>query len=336
MNFNDVLERLIAGESLSEEDAGTVAGAIMDGEMTPVQTAAFLTAIAAKGETAAELTGTARAMRARSLKVEHDLPLVADIVGSGGDGAGTINISTLAALVVAAAGVPVAKHGNRAASGQCGSADLLEAGGMKLEVSPGRAAAGLKELGFTFMFAPAYHPAMKNVAPVRRELGIRTIFNLVGPLTNPAQATHLLVGVARPGHVETVGQVLQALGVRAGAVVHASSGIDEIGGEGPTSVYEFADGAVNRWTLDPQEFGVRATIAEIRGGPVEECRTAFEAILGGERSPRSDVVALNAALAFRLCGKTADIREGMELARSQLYEGRAASLFARAAAYSHE
>ncbi|HEX5273957.1 MAG TPA: anthranilate phosphoribosyltransferase [Candidatus Rubrimentiphilum sp.] len=335
MNFRELLHQLVAGEDLSEGDAAAIAGAIMDGKTTPAQTAAFLTALAAKGETAAELIGTARAMRERSVKVEHDLPLVADVVGSGGDGADTINISTLAALVVAAAGVPVAKHGNRAASGQCGSADILEAGGMKLDVTPERAAGSLKELGFTFMFAPAYHPAMKNVAPVRRELGIRTIFNMVGPLTNPAQATHLLAGVARADHVEIVGEVLQALGVRAAAVVNASSGIDEIGGEGPTSVYEFGDGTVKRWTLNPQEFGVRASAAEIRGGPVAECRTAFEAILAGERSPRSDVVALNAALAFRLCGKTADIRDGMELARAQLYEGHAASLFARAAAYSH-
>jgi anthranilate phosphoribosyltransferase len=213
---------------------------------------------------------------------------------------------------------------------------LLEAGGVKLEVSPDRAAASLKELGFAFMFAPAYHPAMRNVAPVRRELGIRTIFNLVGPLTNPARATHLLVGVAREEHVAVVGEVLQSLGVRAAAVVHASSGIDEIGGEGPTSVYEFGGGTVKRWTLNPEDFGVHATVAHMRGGAVADCRTAFEAILAGERSPRSDVVALNAALAFRLCGKTADIKDGMELARAQLYEGRAASLFARAAAYSHE
>jgi len=335
MNFTHILKQLVAGENLREEDAGTIAGAIMDGETTPAQTAALLTALAAKGETAAELTGTARAMRDRSVRVEHDLPLVADVVGSGGDGAGTINISTLAALVVAAGGVPVAKHGNRAASGQCGTADVLEAGGMELQMPPARAAASLRETGFTFLFAPAYHPAMKNVAPVRRELGIRTIFNLVGPLTNPARATHLLVGVSRPEHVELVGDVLKALGARAAAVVHASSGMDEIGGEGPTSVYEIGDGTVTRWTLDPQEFGVRASAADVGGGGVAECRTAFEAILAGERSPRSDVIALNAALAFRLCGKTADIKDGMELARTQLYEGHAAALFARAAAYSH-
>lgn len=328
------MRRLVAGENLSEEEAGEIAGAIMDGAVTPVQSAGLLTALAVKGETAAELTGAARAMRERSLIVKHDLPLVADVAGSGGDGADTINISTLSALVVASAGVPVAKHGNRAASSQCGSADLLEAAGMKLEISPLQAARSLHEAGFAFMFAPVYHPAMKNVAPVRRELGIRTIFNLLGPLTNPARATHVLVGVAHEDHLELVCDVLRALGVRAGAVVHAHSGIDEISGEGPTAVYEFGEGWSKRWTLNPDEFGVRATAGDIRGGPTEQCREAFEAILGGERSPRSDVVALNAAVTFRICGKTADINEGMELARTQLYEGRAASLFARAAEYS--
>jgi len=335
MNFTETLHRLIAREDLSEEEAGAIVGAIMDGKITPVQSAGVLTALAAKGETAAELTGAARAMRERSRTVKHNLPLVADVVGSGGDGSGTINISTLAALVVAAAGIPVAKHGNRAASSQCGSADLLEAAGMELELSPEQAAKSLNETGFTFMFAPVYHPAMKNVAPVRRELGIRTIFNILGPLTNPAHATHMLVGVARKEHLEITGSVLRVLGVVAGAVVHAHSGIDEIGGEGPTAVYEFGEGWSKLWTLNPQEFGVRASIDEIRGGAVEQCRQAFESILAGERSPRSDVVALNAALAFRVCGTTADIKDGMDLARAQLHDGRAASLFARAAKYSH-
>ena len=211
----------------------------------------------------------------------------------------------------------------------------LEAGGMTIEVSPERAAGSLRDVGFTFMFAPIYHPAMKNVAHIRRELGFRTIFNILGPLTNPARATHQLVGVAREEHLEIVGDVLRALGVRAGAVVHASSGIDEVGGEGPTAVYEFGDGFNKRWTLNPQDYGVRASLEEIRGGAVANCRDAFDRIVAGERSPRADVVALNAALAFRVCGKTADIREGMDLARTQLYEGRALALFERAKQYSH-
>jgi anthranilate phosphoribosyltransferase len=307
----------------------------MDGALDAEQAAAILRALAVKGETAPELIGAARAMRERSLSVEHHLPLVADVVGSGGDGAGTINISTLAALVVASGGVPVAKHGNRAASGQCGTADVLEAAGMQIDVRPERAAESLERIGFTFLFAQSYHPAMKNVAPVRRALGIRTIFNVLGPLTNPARATHQLVGVAREEHVELVGGVLQELGVIAGAVVHAASGIDEIGGEGPTAVYEFGGGSSKLWTLDPRDFGVSASAAEIGGGAVAGCLDAFEKILNGERSPRSDVVALNAAVAFRICGKTADIKEGMELARTQLDEGRAAALFRRAADFSH-
>jgi anthranilate phosphoribosyltransferase len=329
------LRQLIAGEDLSKDAAAGMIGAMMDGSVTDAQSAAFLTALAAKGETEQELTGAAGAMRDRSLRVEHGLPLVVDVVGSGGDGASTINISTLAALVVAAAGVPVAKHGNRAASGQCGSADLLEAGGVAIELSPERAAGSLRDVGFAFMFAPIYHPAMKNVAHIRRELGIRTVFNILGPLTNPARATHQLVGVAREEHLELVGDVLRALGVRAGAVVHASSGIDEVGGEGPTAVYEFGEGLSKRWTLNPADYGVRASLEEIRGGAVTSCREAFESILAGERSPRADVVALNAALAFRICGKTADIMEGMDLARTQLDEGRAAALFERAKQYSH-
>lgn len=307
----------------------------MDGTITAAQAAALLRALAIKGETVAELLGAARAMRERSLRVEHHLPLVADIVGSGGDGAGTINISTVTALVVAAAGVPVAKHGNRAATSKCGSADILEAAGMSIEGGPGVAARCLRETGFTFMFAPLYHPAMKTVGPVRRELGVRTIFNSLGPLTNPARATHQLVGVATDALVEPVAEVMRALGIRAGAVVHASSGIDEVGGEGPTSVYEFGDGWMKKWTLDPQEFGVHATLDDIGGGSVERCLDAFTCILSGEQSPRADVIALNAALAFVICGRTADIQEGMNLARTQLQGGHAAALFERVKQYSH-
>lgn len=325
----------MAGEDLSEDEAAALVGAIMDASITSAQSAALLTALAAKGESTAELMGAACAMRERGLRVEHGLPLVVDVVGTGGDGAETINVSTLAALVVAATGLPVAKHGNRAASGSCGSADVLEAGGMAIDVAPEQAGTSLREIGFAFLFAPRYHPAMKNVAPVRRELGIRTIFNLLGPLTNPARATHQVVGVARAEHVEPMAQVLQALGVQAGAVVHADSGIDEVSGEGPTSVFEFGDGRTKRWTLNPQEYGVNASLDAIRGGSVDRCRDALDCILSGERSPRADLVALNAALVFSICGRTADISEGMDLARTQLREGRAAAIFERAKLIAH-
>ncbi len=201
MEYAPLLRRLIAREDLSREEAAAMIGEIMDAAFTPVQAAALLAALASKGEAIAEVTGAAQAMRERALRVHHALPTVVDVVGTGGDGANTINISTLAALTVAAAGVPVAKHGNRAASSACGSADVLEAGGMRIDVGPDVASAMLEQANFAFMFAPRYHPAMKNVAPVRRELGVRTIFNVLGPLTNPAFATHQVVGVARADHI---------------------------------------------------------------------------------------------------------------------------------------
>jgi anthranilate phosphoribosyltransferase len=310
-------------------------GEIMDGSFTAVQAAGLLAALASKGEAIDEVVGAARAMRERSLHVEHNLRIVVDVVGTGGDNANTINISTMAALTVAAAGVPVAKHGNRAASSACGSADVLEAEGLAIDVEPERAQTMLREANFTFMFAPRYHPAMKNVAPVRRELGVRTVFNVLGPLTNPARATHQVVGVAREEQIQLVGDVLRGLGVRGGAVVHASSGIDEVGGEGPTTVYAFDEGESRRWTLNPEEYGIRAPLESIRGGSVQSCREAFERILSGEQSPRADVVALNAGVAFSVCGRTRDLKEGIELARTLLREGRAAAVFERAKQFSH-
>ena len=335
MEFAPLLRGLIAGQDLSPEDASATIGEIMDGAFSSVQAAALLAAFAAKGESAAEVSGAARAMRERGIHVEHNLELVADVVGTGGDHANTINISTMAALVLASAGVPVAKHGNRAASSACGSADVLEALGMRIDLPPERAAEMLAQTNFTFLFAPRYHPAMKAVGPVRRELGVRTIFNVLGPLTNPARATHQVVGVARPEQVSLVGDALRALGVRRGAVVHAGSGIDEVGGEGPTSVYGFDEDGVSRWSIDPAEFGVQAPLEQIRGGSVGACVRAFEQIVGGERSPRADVVALNAGLALLICNRVRTMKEGFELARALMHEGRAAVVFERAQRFSH-
>lgn len=335
MQYAPLLRRLIAGEHLNESDAASMIGEIMDGAFTAVQSAGLLTALAMRGEDLTEVIGAARAMRDRSLHVEHGLPMVVDVVGTGGDGANTINISTMTALTVAAAGVPVAKHGNRAASSACGSADVLEASGMAIDVEPDLAAKMLRETGFTFMFAPRYHPAMKNVAPVRRELGVRTVFNVLGPLTNPARATHQVVGVAREEQIELMGDVLRGLGVRSGAVVHAASGIDEVGGEGPTTVYTFDEGESRRWTIDPERYGVRTPLDAIRGGTVEACKDAFERILSGEQSPRADVVALNAGLVLTVCKRARDLKEGLEQARTLLREGRAAVVFERAKRFSH-
>ena len=327
MEYAPLLRRLLAGEDLDEATSAELIGEVFDGALTPVRAAGLLVALAAKGETVAEVVGAARAMRERSLHVEHTLPMVADIVGTGGDGANTINISTLAALVVAAADVPVAKHGNRAASSACGSADVLEACGLPMDVSPDKAAQMLERAGFTFMFAPAYHPAMRNAAPIRRELGVRTIFNILGPLTNPARATHQIVGVARPELLELVGDTLRTLGVAAGAVVHGAGGIDEVAGSGLTEVYSFDARGTRRWTIDPGEFGVDAPVQTIVGGSIDACTQAFWAILGGERSARADVVALNAGLALTVCGKASNLGQGFEQARALLLDGAAHRTF---------
>jgi anthranilate phosphoribosyltransferase len=328
--FAALLRRVVAREDLSEGEAAAFIGEIMDGSYTPVQAGALLTALASKGETPAEITGAASAMRDRSLRVDHGLPIVVDVVGTGGDHANTINISTMAALVVAAAGTPVAKHGNRAASSACGSADLLEAAGFPIEIAPERAAAMLRECGFTFMFAPRYHPAMRNAAPVRRELGVRTIFNLLGPLTNPARATHAVVGVAHESLVANIGRALRALGVRRGAVVHGRSGVDEVVGDAPTLIYSFDESGDRLWELDPSEVGIAVPLATPIGGSVAACTNAFAEILGGARGSASDVVALNAAVVFLVIGAHARLRDAFEHARSILHGGGAWRTFERA------
>lgn len=330
MEFAPLLRRLIAGEHLSQAESGELIGAIMDGSYSTAQGAGLLVALAMKGEHIDEIVGAARAMRERAVHVEHDLETVVDVVGTGGDGANTINVSTMAALTVAAAGIPVAKHGNRAASSACGSADVLEATGLALDVSPERAAAMLRGSGFTFMFAPRYHPAMKNVAPIRRELGVRTVFNVLGPLTNPASASVQVVGVARAHLVETMGDVLRSLGVRRGAIVHGENGIDEVAGDAPTFVYSFDENETRTWTIDPSELGVRTPLEAIVGGTVEACRDAFLAILGGERSPRSDVVALNAALVLHVAGTEPTLTSAFDRAREILASGAPLKTYDRA------
>jgi anthranilate phosphoribosyltransferase len=293
----------------------------MDGAYTPVQAAGLLVALAAKGESVDEITGAARAMRDRALRVDHGLPMVADVVGTGGDAANTVNISTMAALVVAAAGIPVAKHGNRAASSACGSADVLEAAGFPLEVSPESAAIALRESGFTFLYAPRYHPAMRNVGPVRRELRVRTIFNVLGPLTNPAGATRQVVGVAHPTLVETLGEVLRALGVDRGAVLHAGNGLDEVAGDVPTHIYSFDSEGGRSWMLEPSAYGIDVPTASLVGGSVEACREVFVRTLGGESTPASKVVALNAAVVLYAIGAEARLDEALERTQSVMRSG---------------
>lgn len=322
-DYPQLLKSVLAGQHLSAEDAARMIGGIMDETISPVRTAALFAALAAKGESADEIVGAARAMRERCVRVDHGLPLVLDIVGTGGDGASTINLSTAAALVVAGCGVPVAKHGNRAASSKCGSADVLEALGVEIERDPETSARLLREARIAFLFARRHHPATRAVGPVRSELGVRTIFNVLGPLTNPAGANRQLVGVAEERHLVLLAEALRDLGGEAAAVVHSASGLDEIAGEGPTYVVQFDASGMRRWTLHPGEYGVHAPLESIRGGDAAFNAAALTAILAGERSPRADLVALNAALALVVAGAATDIPEGMERARTAIAEGAA-------------
>lgn len=322
-DFPLMLRSLLAGADLSANEAGRAIGAIMDESLSPVRAAALLAALAAKGETVDEVVGAARAMRERSVRLVHDLPLVVDVCGTGGDGANTINISTAVAFVVAGAGVPVAKHGNRAASSTCGSADVLEMLGVALDRDPARSATTLVNDRIAFLFAQRYHPAMRAVGPIRRELGVRTVFNILGPLTNPAGATAQVVGVANSAHVMLVAQALQKLGTTAAAVVHASNGLDEIAGDAPTRVVQFDSGGMREWTLDPARYGVSAPLASIRGGNARFNADALLAIVEGEASPRADLVALNAALALVVAGTAADLDDGLQQARKSIAAGAA-------------
>jgi anthranilate phosphoribosyltransferase len=322
-DYPSLLRSVLGGGDLSEGDTARAIGAILDETLSPVRSAALLAALAAKGETVDEIVGAATAMRERSIRVGHDLPLVIDVCGTGGDGAHTFNISTAAALVVAGAGVPVAKHGNRAASSACGSADVLEALGVSLQRSAAESARLLGSAKITFLFAQFHHPAMRAVGPIRRELGVRTIFNLLGPLTNPAGATRQVVGVAAARHVELLAAALQGLGTVAGAVVHAQSGLDEIAGDGPTLIVQFDRSGLRRWTLDPRDYGISASPAELHGGDAAANARTLMAILEGERSPRADVVCLNAALALVVAGEAVDIKDGLIRARASIERGAA-------------
>lgn len=330
MEYPPLLRRLIAKENLASQESAQMFGAIMDGAFTPVQSAGLVVALASKGEHMDEIIGAARAMRDRSLHVEHDFKLCVDVVGTGGDGANTINISTMAALVVAASGVPVAKHGNRAASSICGSADVLEAAGFVVDLAPMLAKHMLEETNFTFMFAPSYHPAMRNVAPVRRELGVRSVFNILGPLTNPARTNAQVVGVTSEALLGVVANVLQAVGVERGAVVCGAHGIDEVVGDAPSAVLSFDETGSRRWDLDPREYDLNVPIRAISGGSIEACRDAFLAILKGELSPRADVVALNAALVLFTIGRLPTLGEALQRTREILLTGAAFETFERA------
>jgi anthranilate phosphoribosyltransferase len=319
------LARLLDGHDLTRDDAREAMNTIMTGEATPAQIGGFLVALRLKGETADEIAGCAEAMRAHVLPVKPERKDLVDTAGTGGDGGRTFNISTAAALVAAAAGAGVAKHGNRAVSSASGSADVLEALGFSLELPPDRIARSIDELGFGFLFAPTHHPAMKHAAPVRKELAARTVFNVLGPLTNPADARAQVVGVYSPELVRTLAEVLAALGARRAFVVHGAEGIDELSPAGPNLVCEVVDGGVHRREIDPLDFGVkRCTPEELRGGSPEQNAAAIREVFAGANGGRRDAILLNAAGAIAAGGHADDLREGYELARWTVDSGAAA------------
>jgi anthranilate phosphoribosyltransferase len=334
--FPALLEKLQRQEDLSEADAAAAMARIMDGDVPPTQVAGLLIALRQKGERPAELVGFARTMRARAVRLTRPRPDALDTCGTGGDGAGTFNISTVAAIVVAACGVAVAKHGNRSASSRCGSADVFEALGVDVAAGPAVAEACLAEAGLAFFFAPTYHPSMRHVSALRRELGVRTAFNLLGPLTNPAGAERQLVGVPRPELTELVARSLALLGSQRAWVVHGADGLDEISTTGYTKVSECRDGAVNTFYVHPQDFGLPKSAPEaLRGGDAADNAAIARRILDGDRGPARDIVLLNAAVALMIAGKVSRVVDAIPLAADAIDSGAAAQVLAAVVALSN-
>lgn len=344
MNIQQGIQAVVEGTSLTVEEAAAVMGQIMDGQATPAQIGSLITALRMKGETPEEIAGMARAMREKSLHVQTDIPVV-DTCGTGGDARGWFNVSTCAAFIVAGAGVPVAKHGNRAMSGATGSADALEMMGVKIALSPDGVKRCLEEVGIGFMFAQAFHPAMKHAGPVRREIGIRTVFNLLGPLTNPAGAKRQLVGIADPAAAEKVAKALSLLGTEYALIVHALSGADEIDVEGETQIYQVTPGALKRRRTRPADFGLPEGSRDHLVAPTVDASVAVvRGVLAGkggehnappspERSARN-VAVMNAAAALVAAGRSNSFNDGAAMAQESVDSGRARRKLEQLAALS--
>lgn len=322
--IKEAIIKLSKKQDLAYAEAEAVMDEIMSGQATPVQMSAYLTALALKGETIDEITASAAGMRAHCIKLLHNLDVL-EIVGTGGDGSNSFNISTTSSLVIAAGGVPVAKHGNRAASSKSGAADVLEALGVKITLTPERSAEILKKINICFLFAQNYHIAMKYVAPIRKELGIRTVFNILGPLSNPAGADMELMGVYDQSLVEPLAQVMANLGVNRGMVVYGQDSLDEISMCAPTSVCEIRDGKFTSYEITPEQFGYeRCEKGALTGGTPAENAEITKAILKGEeKGPKRQAVCLNAGAALYIAGKAASIEEGVKLAESLIDSGAA-------------
>lgn len=331
-----VLATVVDGQDLDEDTAAAVLSDIMGGEVDPARTAGLLTALRAKGESAAEIAGFVRAMLEHVVPIDLEGPLL-DTCGTGGDGADTFNVSTVSALVVAAAGTPVAKHGNRSASSRCGSADLLEAWGIALDLSPAAVATCVRELGIGFLFARTFHPAMRHVGPIRASLGIRTVFNVLGPLSNPAGATHQIVGVSDVRLAPVMADALARLGKTHALVFCGTDGLDELTTTGPSRMWEVRDGEVTASTFDPTEVGITiARLPDLQGGDVPENVEIADAVLAGQPGPPADIVALNAGAALYAADAVTSIADGVERAREVLASGDAGTLRDRWAARTRE
>jgi len=331
------IKRIVDGTSLSRDEMYELFAFVMDGHATDVQKSAMLIALRMKGETAEEITGAAMAMRERVTPLDVDREGLVDTCGTGGDGRGTFNISTVAAIVAAGAGAPVAKHGNRAVSSSCGSADVLAALGVNIDLDAPRMAQVLRGTGIAFLFAPKLHPAMSAVASVRRELGVRTIFNVLGPLTNPAFARRQVLGVFAERLVETIANVLAALGAKHALVVHSRDGLDEISVSAPTHVCEVCDGEVRSYEITPEEIGVlRHPIEALGGGDAETNARIAREILDGREGAQHDIVVANAGAALYVGGLASSIREGVALAEESIASGRAAEKLRQLVETSHE
>jgi len=331
-----LLDRLINAEHLSRADAREAMRAIMTGQASEAQIAAFLVALRAKGETAEEMTGLVDAMVEASVTVDVGEPVV-DSVGTGGDRSGTFNISTTAAFVAAGAGVKIAKHGNRAASSRTGSADVLEALGFDLEMQPDDTVAMIREVGFGFFFAPRYHPAMRYAGPVRSSMGIRTVFNFLGPLTNPAGAKRLAVGTSDHRMAGLMIDVLKNRGAERAFVFHGEDGLDELTTTGPSFIYRLIDGEVTTAEFTPEDFGVRrASLADLRGGTVDENAAIVRRILGGEPGPRRDIAVVNAAPVIVVAGLADGFVEAVDLANQSIDSGDAGAVLERSVAFAKD
>jgi anthranilate phosphoribosyltransferase len=324
MEIRQATEKAIRRENLAEAEMISVMDQIMSGGATAAQIAAFLTALRMKGETVEEITGAARVMREKANRVCVKAALVVDTCGTGGDQKGTFNVSTTTAFVVAGAGVTVAKHGNRSVSSKSGSADVLSALGVKVDASKEKVEECLERIGIGFLFAPLLHEAMKHAIQPRREIGIRTIFNLLGPLTNPAGATHQLIGVYDGGLTEPIARVLKNLGLVRAMVVHGTDGLDEISLTSATRISELSDGEVKSYEFVPESLGfARCRIEDLAGGSAEECAAIVRDVLSGERGPKRDMVLINSAAALYVAGAAASLEKGASLAAASVDSGKA-------------